>query len=189
MVTLTNSVTIGYSNFEENMDNLTYLEIKAADMYARGAKEPEILEACQRTRNWFRTLKKKETFRKYVNEQIDKYQSQDGATTSRIMKTEVDIFREDFKKASELLYTASLIGINKLIERIELLDISEIRTHDIPKFLDSLNRAVVTSLEVRQASLGLNQLLEYADDFKQIVETRAIEFREGESNLTTTEET
>ncbi len=152
--------------------SLNSLQLQAAELVARGATESEIASICGKSRSWVQALKRRADFLAAVDDALHKAKEIITEQTERVIISDLEQFRIQFRHAANLLYASSTAYLEKLKQRIDTLNIEEISTLRLAQSLKGGADSMLIALQVGQAALGIEDLARSVDELEKIGEKR-----------------
>lgn len=150
-------------------------QIKAASLLALGASSTQVCQECDMTQSQFRYLKKLPEFRRLVDDTKARLKETVQQQVADSLGSDISGFRLDYKKVSDRLLSAS----NKLMEKVEAyiekLDLNDISPAKIPSILRVASDVYTSAFTIKKAVLGIDELMEYTDEFRAITQARIME--------------
>ncbi len=147
---------------------LNSLQLQAAELIARGASEGEVVAACGKSRSWVQALKRREDFQKAVADAKERAKQVIETHSEKSLTQDLETFRKRFVQAADLLYESATLYLEKMKERIDLDDVTDLPPSRIAQSLKLGAESLNLALELGQKALGLDEIINTIHDFKEI---------------------
>ncbi|MBW4566006.1 MAG: hypothetical protein KME32_34000 [Mojavia pulchra JT2-VF2] len=149
-------------------ENLNEIQLKAADLIARGFTEMDVADMCGKSRAWIQKLKKDEIFqttvamfKKQIAESIRK-------ASEESIDNLVTEFRGNSLETSRKLTSLGRKYLALLSDKVETMTPDDIPSKLVPNHLKIVAEVLKISQEIHKEILGIDQLVEELSDIHKM---------------------
>ncbi len=154
---------------------LSEQQLKAASMLASGHSEQEVADVTGVAKRTLQRWKKRHDFQLVVEEYRQSVADTIKEETTKLIVDEIRECRDRYRQASKSLYDTSQLYLDKLKQKVELLDIEGIPDSKLGQTLKQIADSMLIAMQLNREFLGIDEIADKLYEIQPISQNGSAE--------------